>query len=159
MSTRVLSLAPLAPALLLAAAPLLVSAQAPEWAGSELAQLTIHERLIIRIPHVAPRRGPATLRATPTAPLWLEKKGPRCVEMKSLTGAAVGGGGEVDLIVEGTRRIRANLEVGCPATNFFSGFYLKPTKDGKICARRDVIRSRSGARCGIERFRKLVPAR
>lgn len=159
MSTRGFSLPSLAPALLLAAAPLLVSAQAPNWAEGGLAQLLIHERLIIRIPHVAPKRGPAALRATPIAPAWREKKGPRCVEMKSLTGAAIGGKGEVDLIVEGTRRIRARLGEECPAPNFYSGFYLKPTKDGKICAGRDVLRSRSGARCSIDRFRRLVPAR
>ena len=159
MSTRVRSLIPLAPVLLASAAPLLISAQVPDWANSELAQLTIHERLIIRIPHVAPPRGPAALRATPLPPTWHEKKGPHCVEMKTLTGAAIGGEGEVDLIVQGTRRLRAKLDDECPAMNFYSGFYLKPTKDGKICAGRDMLRSRSGARCGIDRFRKLVPAR
>lgn len=146
----------LAPVLLGAASPLLVSAQAlPAWAGSELAQLTIHERLIIRIPRVSPTRA----RATPIAPAWREKKGPHCVEMKSLTGAAISEDGDVDLIVEGVRRIRAKLDDECPAMNFYSGFYLKPTADGKICARRDLLRSRSGSRCGIDRFRKLVAAK
>ncbi len=159
MSTRARSSSPLgstllAPALLAVAAPVLVSAQAaPTWMGEELAQLTIHERLIIRIPRVSPARSRVAV------PVWREKKGPRCVEMKSLTGAAIGGEGEVDLIVEGTRRIRARLGEECPAPNFYSGFYLKPTKDGKICAGRDVLRSRSGARCSIDRFRRLVPAR
>jgi len=157
MSTRVSLLSRSVSILLVA--PLLVSAQAPDWAGDQLAQLTIHERLIIRIPHVSPSRASAVARATPIAPLWREKKGPHCVEMKSLTGAAIGGEGEVDLIVEGTRRVRAQLDEECPALMFSSGFYLKPTKDGKICAGRDVIRSRTGARCAIERFRRLVPAR
>lgn len=146
----------LAPALLVVVAPLLVSAQAaPAWAGSELAQLTIHERLIIRIPRVSPMRA----RATPITPVWREKKGPHCVEMKSLTGAAISEDGDVDLIVEGVRRIRAKLDDECPAMNFYSGFYLKPTGDGKICARRDLLRSRSGSRCGIDRFRTLVAAK
>lgn len=158
MSTHGSSLTPLATVLLLAATPLLVSAQSPDWANSEVAQLTIHERLIIRIPHVSPARGPTSWRATPIAPAWRERKGPRCVEMKALTGAAVGGEGAVDLIVDGTRRIRARLDEECRAANFYAGFYLKPTKDGKICAGRDVLRSRSGARCAITRFRKLVPA-
>jgi len=159
MFTRVTSVRPLAPALLLVAAPVLVSAQPPDWVGGEYAQLTIHERLIIRIPHVPMSRSAAALNARSSAPVWREKKGPRCLEMKSLTGAAIGGEGEVDLIVEGTRRIRARLDGQCPTRNFYSGFYLKPTKDGKICAGRDILRSRSGARCTIERFRKLVPDR
>ncbi|WP_019515706.1 hypothetical protein [Sphingomonas sp. Mn802worker] len=147
----------LAPALLFGAAPMLVSAQLPPppWAGSELAQLTIHERLIIRIPRVLPSR----LRATPIAPVWHEKKGPRCVEMKSLTGAAISDDGDVDLIVDGVSRIRAKLDDDCPGMNFYSGFYLKPTADGKICAGRDLLRSRSGSRCGIDRFRRLVTAK
>jgi hypothetical protein len=144
--------AALAPALLAAAAPLLVSAQTPVWEGAELAQLTIHERLIIRIPRVSPARSRAV------APVWREKKGPRCLEMKALTGAAIGGEGEVDLIVEGVSRIRAKLDDACPAMNFYSGFYLKPTKDGKICAGRDMIRARTGASCAIDRFRRLVAA-
>ncbi len=159
MFTRVTSVRPLAPALLLVAAPVLVSAQAPDWMSGEYAQLTIHERLIIRIPHVPMSRSAAALNARSSAPVWREKKGTRCVEMKSLTGAAIGGEGEVDLIVEGTRRIRAHLDDQCPTRNFYSGFYLKPTKDGKICAGRDILRSRSGARCTIDRFRKLVPDR
>lgn len=158
MSTRARSSSPLgstllAPALLAVAAPVLVSAQAaPTWMGEELAQLTIHERLIIRIPRVSPARSRVAV------PVWREKKGPRCVEMKSLTGAAIGGESDVDLIVDGIKRVRAKLDDGCPAMNFFSGFYLKPTKDGKICAGRDVIRARSGASCAIDRFRRLVAA-
>ncbi|WP_375272480.1 hypothetical protein [Sphingomonas sp.] len=144
---------------MLVAAPVLVSAQVPNWAGDEYAQLTIHERLIVRIPHVPMSRSASALNARAVAPAWREKKGPRCLEMKSLTGAAIGGEGEVDLIVEGTRRYRARLDGQCPTRNFYSGFYLKPTKDGKICAGRDIMRSRSGARCAIDRFRKLVPDR
>lgn len=161
MNTRVRSphafrLVPLAPVLLTAAAPMLVSARLPQpWAGEELAQLTIHERLIIRIPRVSPAR----MRATPVVPVWREKKGPRCVEMKSLTGAAIGEDGDVDLIVDGVQRIRAKLDQDCPVLSFYSGFYLKPTSDGKICARRDVLRSRGGTRCGIDRFRRLVAAK
>lgn len=149
----------LGPLAVAVSSPLLVSAQVPPdaplpWAGTELAQLTIHERLIIRIPRVSPSRA----RATPIPPAWREKKGPRCVEMKSLTGAAISDDGDVDLIVEGVRRLRAKLDEGCPVLNFYTGFYLKPTADGKICARRDTLRSRSGTRCGIDRFRKLVAA-
>lgn len=154
----------LPPALLLAmAAPFAVGAAAPApdalADGTQWAQLTIHERLIIRIPRM-PAAARTALRAPAPAPVeWRERRGPRCLTMTSLTGAAIGRDGEVDLIVEGSQRVRARLDSQCPTLDFYSGMYLKPTADGKICARRDAIRTRSGGRCAIAQFRKLVPAR
>jgi hypothetical protein len=45
------------------------------------------------------------------------------------------------------------------AIDFFQGFYVKPSKDGRICQERDTIRSRLGAECGINRFKTLVPSK
>ena len=33
------------------------------------------------------------------------------------------------------------------------------TGDGKMCAGRDILHSRTGAKCEIDRFRELVPER
>lgn len=143
--------------LLVMAAPFVLSASPPQAEGVEYAQLTIHERLIIRVPRMssAPVRGRV---ATPLPPVrWDEKKGPACVAMNMLTGAAVDREGEVDLVVAGTRRVRAKLDDDCPTLDFYRGLYLKPTPDGQLCAKRDGIRSRSGAYCAITRFRTLVP--
>ncbi len=143
--------------LLASAAPFVLSASPPQLDGIEYAQLTIHERLIIRVPRVSP--APMRGRSAPAQPLvrWDEKKGPECVAMSALTGAAVEREGEVDLVVGGARRIRAKLDDDCPTLDFYRGFYLKPTADGQLCARRDGIRSRSGAYCAVTRFRALVP--
>lgn len=143
--------------LLVSAAPFVLSASPPQLDGVEYAQLTIHERLIIRVPRVssAPIRGRAGI--APPQVRWDEKKGPECVAMNALTGAAVDREGEVDLVVGGARRIRAKLDDDCPTLDFYRGFYLKPTADGQLCARRDGIRSRSGAYCAVTRFRALVP--
>ncbi|WP_022684940.1 hypothetical protein [Sphingomonas phyllosphaerae] len=145
------------PVLLLAlAAPLVLSASPPQLDGVEYAQLTIHERLIIRVPRVSPAPVRGRAPAKPTV-RWDEKKGPECVAMAALTGASVEREGEVDLVVGGTRRLRAKLDDDCPTLDFYRGFYLKPTADGQLCARRDGIRSRSGAYCAVTRFRTLVP--
>ncbi|MGK6322662.1 hypothetical protein ACMGDM_06205 [Sphingomonas sp. DT-51] len=145
--------------LLSLAAPLAVSARAPAGVrggldGIELAQLTIHERLIIRIPRVGPV--PAA-RAAVSPVTWDEKRGPECLRVTALTGAAIDRSGDVDLIIDGTRRIRAKLDDDCPTLDFYAGFYLRPTSDGQICAGRDAIRSRSGALCPIGKFRTLMP--
>ena len=145
------------PVLLLAsAAPFVLSASPPQPEGVEYAQLTIHERLIIRVPRVSP--APIRGRAAPLPQVrWDEKKGPVCIAMRALTGAAVDREGEVDLVVGGAKRIRAKLDDNCPTLDFYRGFYLKPTPDGQLCAKRDGIRSRSGAYCAVTRFRALVP--
>ena len=154
-------------ALLVAAAPVLLSAAPPDRApfdGMEMAQLTIHERVIIRIPRMsAPApTALATLRAeTPPPPDgWIERgRAPRCVAAADLAGARVGRDGAVDLVSEDGGRVRAKLDADCPTLDFYSGLYLKPAADGRICARRDAIRSRSGARCTITGFVNLVARR
>lgn len=115
------------------------------------AQVTIRQRVIMRIPALPPRN------AAKSAPAWREKKGPKCVPMNSMAGAAVTRPDAVDLFFRGGARVRAQLENACPALDFYSGFYLKPTSDGMVCADRDSIHSRAGGECRIDRFRQLVP--
>lgn len=141
------------PRLLCTGVPLLLFAAtggaAPVGAESrtvELAQLTIEQSLIVRVP-----------RRTPAKPLkWKSKKGPRCVAMSSIAGAAVVADDAIDLALRGGQRLRAHFSSRCPALDYYSGFYILPTDDGKICAERDVIRTRAGGQCEIRRFRKLV---
>lgn len=114
--------------------------------GTQLAQVTVRERIIIRVPRNAPR-APAIR--------WVEKKGPKCIAADQLGGAIVGTR-SVDLVLHGGDRVRAILDGDCPALDFYSGFYLKPSSDGQICARRDTIRSRSGDSCEISVFKRLV---
>jgi len=137
--------------LLLALAPVAVSAQeANPLAGRQLAQVTIHEHISIRIRTRPPLATPANVR-----PVWSEKKADQCVPVARLAGAALSGGGDVDLLLIDGNRLRAKLAEDCPSLDFYAGFYLKKTADGRICAKRDVLRARSGAACPISRFRRL----
>jgi hypothetical protein len=123
--------------------------------GVDVAQATFRERIIIRIPNVLMRRA----RPDPTQPVrWAEKKGPKCIAVDQLAGAAVGGD-TVDLMLRGGNRVRARLDGDCPALDFYAGFYLKPSADGLVCAGRDSIRSRSGDSCTISGFKTLVAKR
>lgn len=113
----------------------------------QLAQLTIEQSLIVRVP-----------RRVPPKPLkWKSKKGPKCVPMAAIAGAAVVADDAIDLALRGGQRLRAHFSSSCPALDYYSGFYILPTEDGNICADRDVIRTRAGGQCEILRFRKLVP--
>ena len=122
--------------------------------GERYAQVTIRQRIIIRIPALAAQLPPAQKRIR-----WREDRGPKCIAMNSFVAAAITRPDAVDLMLRGGRRARAQLEDECPAIDFYSGFYILPTDDGRICAERDSIRSRAGGQCGIERFRTLTPGK
>lgn len=143
------------PAALLALVPPLAIAAgdvAPEPDAIQSAQVTIHERIIMRLPRLGPRK--------PDRPIvWKEKHGPKCVAAADLAGAMVTRPDAVDLVLNGGARIRARLDNDCGPLDYYDGFYIKPAADGMICADRDVIRARSGAACQIDSFRRLVPSR
>ena len=119
--------------------------------AARLAQVTIHERIIIRVPSA---RVSAPL---PVATRWVEKTGPKCIAAAELAGAIVTAGDSVDLVLKGGRRVRAQFADDCDALGYYGGFYVKPSADGQICAGRDVVRSRSGDSCPIGRFKLLAP--
>ena len=114
----------------------------------EVRSVVVHNELIIRIP-VRPIPSPPAIE-------WVEVDGPRCIAAEAIRGATLSGRGHVDFLLHGRRRVRAELGEDCPALDFYNGFYLAP-EDDRICARRDVIRSRIGGSCPIERFHRLVP--
>ena len=146
-STMNKSARPILPLLL--AAPLAISASEPE---VRYAQLSVRERIVIRIPRL-----PVAQRRQQAAPIvWEEKKAPKCVPANVLASAVISPKGDVDLIATDGRRLRAKLDDDCPSLNFYSGFYVKRSKDGMVCARRDALRTRSGGRCEIARFRTLA---
>ena len=90
---------------------------------------------------------------------WKEGKGPRCVPARAILGASLLGQNSVDLILKNRSRLRAELGSRCPALDYYYGFYITPNPDGMICADRDIIRSRVGGECEIERFRTLQAVR
>jgi hypothetical protein len=142
------------PGFLRVGAPLLLAASVGGAASADgrarpvqLAQVTIEQSLIIRVP-----------RRTPAKPLkWKLKKGPKCVPMAAIAGAAVVADDAIDLVLQGGQRLRAHFSDRCPALDYYSGFYILPTDDGAICADRDLIRTRSGGQCEITRFSRLRP--
>jgi hypothetical protein len=114
--------------------------------GDQYAQLVVREQVIVRVP--------ARPQQTPRPVHWKEGKGPKCVAARAVAGATMLSQNSVDLVLRDRSRVRAKLE-NCPALDYYYGFYVTPSKDGMICADRDVIRSRMGGRCRIDRFRSL----
>ena len=113
--------------------------------AEEVRTLVVEREVIIRVP-VRP--------APPIA--WEERRGPKCIPARNIRGAMLSGREHVDFVLFDRTRLRARLSDGCPALDFYSGFYLTPG-DGQVCQGRDGIHSRIGGSCRIERFRRLVP--
>lgn len=152
---------PAIPASLIAlAAPALAAAgdSIGQLDGVVVAQMTVRERVIIRLPRMATSRTIARAPA-PVPVKYKEKKGPKCVAVADMGGAMIVEPGAVDLVMEGGKRLRAKLDDDCGPMDFYNGFYLRPAADGKVCANRDVIRMRSGASCAIATFKTLQPVR
>lgn len=118
--------------------------------------VTLHQQIIIRVSPVRPAPGNRVGNIRQTVD-WREERGPRCIPVRQVLGAAQIGQESIDLVLRDSTRIRARLERRCVAMDYYFGVYVRPNADGMICARRDEFRARSGGTCGIEQFRMLRP--
>lgn len=134
----------------------LVGAAQDQWpgAGDRYAQLTGPQRIIVRVPSRPVGGG---VRAAAPMTEWREADGPRCLQTSQIAAATIGER-SIDFILRDNRRVRARLGQRCQGLHYYRGFYLDRPRDGRICAERDVIRSRMGGQCDIAAFRTLQPA-
>lgn len=87
-----------------------------------------------------------------------ERKMDGCIPVAGIAGVQTGTGNRLLLFLRDQRIISLNLERGCEARDFYSGFYVERNEDGRLCVKRDQLQSRSGAKCEVERMRHLVAA-
>ena len=116
--------------------------------GQAVTRLIVQDEVILRVP-VQPR---PLIRKF----IWVEKKGPKCIPIGGIAGASLSRPDEVDFILADHVRVRAHFDDGCPGLDYYGTFYLQP-QDDRLCAKRDVVHSRMGGSCRIERFKLLVP--
>lgn len=143
--------------------PLVVPLPEPGDPAASFWQVVIEQQLIIRVP--AQRSSlnnfmaaPAPeMRARQVPMIWKEKKAPKCVTMRNILGMQATQRDSIDLITRQKQRLRAQLNRGCRALDFYAGFYMQGTKDGRLCEDRDEIHARTGAKCQIDKFRLMVP--
>ena len=125
----------------------------------EYAQVSIEKRVIIRVPRRRSIRSSSMADfSNNSAPVaYKEKRIGKCLPMSNILGVQRFGDGYLDLVTKNRQDIRARLDKKCQANSFYSGFYMEKSSDGKLCADRDLLHSRTGAKCEIDRFRLLVP--
>lgn len=128
-----------------------------------VAQVRIEQRIIIRVPRQslsrsslapmeAPRRAPQ-----PEPPRFERRKVGKCVAMRDVTGVRVINDDMLVLFMRDQRMIEAELERSCRAREFYQGFYMERSGDGRLCVDRDLLQARSGSKCEVEKLRQLVP--
>lgn len=122
-------------------------------------QVRIQQRVVVRISPARPRNP-----AIPDLPRNFpdrvaERKMGKCVPLKGVAGVQTGGPSKLILYMRDRRIISAQLDKACSARDFYSGFYVEPSKDGQLCISRDQLQSRNGAKCEVSRFRRLVLTR
>ncbi|MBX7540807.1 hypothetical protein [Qipengyuania sphaerica] len=142
--------------------PLPLSDQAPAWsplfdgiAPSNNEQVRIERGIILRI---SPAPGPALRNFNAEAPRPMrvvERPLGECIESARVGGVA-DRGEHLLMFMRDRRTIAARLEKGCSPRDFYRGFYMERSEDGKICVRRDRLMSRSGAKCQVAKFSELV---
>ncbi|SMQ57901.1 hypothetical protein SAMN06297468_0075 [Altererythrobacter xiamenensis] len=121
-------------------------------------QVRIEQRVIVRI---SPRRNVSRQSLAADASQvrsqrYEERKMDKCIPVERIAGVQTGSGNRLLLFLRDRRIVTASLEKSCRARDFYSGFYLERNEDGKLCADRDKLQSRSGANCEIDRLRQLV---
>ncbi|MGB7408961.1 MAG: hypothetical protein WA908_10685 [Pontixanthobacter sp.] len=122
-------------------------------------QIRIERRVVIRVSPYRPSR--ANLAASPPkrrpARNLVERKVGKCIPMQSIGAVRTTGDNRLLLYMKDRRLIAAKLEKACSARDFYQGFYVEPSKDGKLCIKRDRLQSRTGVKCKMRQIRQLVP--
>lgn len=122
----------------------------------------MQQRVIIRVmPQQQPTRQDlvAQLPRGEVSAHFEERKLGDCIEAKSIAGMQASTDNRLLLFMRDRKIVSAALEKACNANDFYSGFYVERQSDGKICVKRDKLKSRSGAECQLSLLSRLVVVR
>ena len=130
---------------------------------ADSAQVRIERSITIRIT-ARPARSEQELLASlpqgarPSAHIEERKIG-SCLSAQGIVGVQTADDNKLLLFMRDRRIISVALEKACNSRDFYSGFYIERHDDGQLCAKRDKIHSRSGAKCEFKQVRQLVAVR
>ena len=133
---------------------------AAAFSAPSVEQVRIEQRVVVRVsPRLPARELLAALPQAPRASRLKERKVGKCLAMGGIAGVQID---RVDdrllLFMRDQRLMSVNLEKACAARDFYSGFYVERSGDGKLCVDRDMLHARTGATCSVSKLRQLVAA-
>jgi hypothetical protein len=132
----------------------------PSFLGHSFFQVRVQQRVIVRVPRYrvsnASVNGMGKSVSKPVT--YKEEKLGKCLIMDRFVASRPGPGPKesLELVTRDGIFVRAYLGDGCLAREFYAGAYMERPADGKLCADRDLLYARTGAKCEIDKFRVLV---
>lgn len=127
----------------------------------EMRQVRIEQTIVLRIsPRPAAQADPRIQADRAAQPSRVEeRKIGSCIPAQGIAAVGTGQDDRLILFMRDNRVISAALEKSCNARDFYSGFYLERSGDGRLCVKRDKLHSRAGAKCELRQIRQLVAVR
>lgn len=122
-------------------------------------QVRIEQRVVIRISPARARAGSIDDLPLSIPPRVVERGMSKCVGMRDIVAVQTGSDNRLILFMRSREMISARLEKACAARDFYSGFYVEPSKDGRLCIKRDALQSRNGTKCEVAKFYRLEATR
>jgi hypothetical protein len=133
----------------------------PEATPQDAWQLRIEQRMTIRITPRSSVPLPDMFAGMPgdDEDVHLtERKIGKCIQISGIGSVRPDRDNRLLLFMRDRRLVSAELDRSCRARDFYSGFYLQRSDDGRLCVDRDTLLSRSGMNCKLTRIRELVEA-
>ena len=128
------------------------------WRMPVAQQVRIEQHMSIRIspgPGLPPPELLLQLQQNAAPPRIVQRAIGKCLPVSGVSAVRVSNN-RLLLFMRDQRVVSASLEKSCRAADFYSGFYVERSADGQICADRDRLQSRSGAKCKLSKLRQLV---
>ncbi|SMP53585.1 hypothetical protein SAMN06296065_101443 [Novosphingobium panipatense] len=121
-------------------------------------QVRVEQRMTIRISPRAAMPMPDMFFGPPGhgAPHVVERKIGKCLSAADIAGVRPGRDNRLLLLMRDRRVVSAQLDRSCRSRDFYSGFLMERSTDGRVCVDRDTLLSRSGMSCTLTRIRELV---
>ena len=122
-------------------------------------QVRVTQRVTIRITahrQEAAQNLSAELPRPPLRTRLEEHKMGKCVAIGDIAAVVPGPENRLIFYMRDRTLVSAALDKECSAREFYSGFYVERTGDGKLCVKRDKLQSRAGASCELKRLSRLV---
>jgi hypothetical protein len=126
-------------------------------------QVRVRQRIVIRItarrPNARENLSADFPERAPVSTHLEERKMGDCVRIQDIAGVDPGPENRLILYMRDRTLVSAALDRECSAREFYSGFYIDRTEDGKLCVKRDKLQSRAGASCEVKQLARLVSVR
>ncbi len=122
-------------------------------------QVRVEQRVVIRIGPAAAQARTQMLADLPRRPMrtrYAEVEHDDCIDAEGVVGVQPTADNRLLFFTRSNQIIAAELEDGCTARAFYSGFYIERSDDARLCVDRDRLQSRAGASCQVEEFTRLV---